>query len=399
MRIGGADGAAHLTHCTHIHPGESWPEIRQYLETCCAAVKARIAPGRPAGVSLRLSAAAASALSRLEVLRELFELLREQGLYIFTIDGLAHGALHGRVKEDVYLPDWRSDERLEYTNRLAELLAGLLPEGMRGSIVTVPGACRQAIATRADKAAIAARLARHVAHLVDIKRRSGKVIRTALEPEPCFMIETLAEAVRFFERYAMSREARELLAREGDLSVRAAEAALREHLGVCVDLCHAALAFEDLPDALTALQAAGIAVPKVQISAALRLPQVTPGDLERLRAFDDEVCLRQVVSRSARGLRRYNDLAEAFAAFDPRERPCEWRVRLHVPVHLSRMEAFETTRESIEAALQAHRAAPITDHFEVETHTFELLPSRYREADAVTQIAREVRWAAQQLRA
>jgi hypothetical protein len=399
VRIGGAAGAAHLTYSTHIHPGESWPEIRQYLETCCAAVKARLAPGRPAGVGLRLSAAAAMALSRLEALGELFELLREQELYVFTIDGLVYGAADGRVKEEGSLPDWRSAERLEYTNRLAELLAVLLPEGVRGSITTVPGAFRQAIETRVDKARIAARLAQHVAHLVDIKRRTGKVIRTALEPEPCYMIETLAEAVRFFERYALSREARELLAREGGLSVRAADAALREHLGVCVDLCHTALVFEDVRGAVGALQAAGIAVPKIQISAALRLPEVTVGDLERLRAFDDAVSLRQVVARSARGLRRYTDLAEAFAAFDPGEGPCEWRVRLHVPVHLSRMDVFETTRESIEAVFEAHREAPITDHFEVETHTFEVLPPRYRDADAVTQIAREVRWAAQQLRA
>ena len=46
------------------------------------------------------------------------------------------------MKEGVYLPDWRDEARLAYTNRLADLLAVLLPPGGAeiGSISTVPGA-------------------------------------------------------------------------------------------------------------------------------------------------------------------------------------------------------------------------------------------------------------------
>lgn len=403
MIIGEAAGTTHLTYCTNVHPGESWPEIRRNLETYCTAVKARIAPGQPFGLGLRLPAVAAAQLSHLDSLRELLDLLRAHELYVFTINGFPYGAFHGRrVKEKVYLPDWRSAERLEYTNRLAELLAALLPEGVRGSISTVPGAFRRAIRSKADEARIAARLAQHVAHLVDIKRRTGKEIRTALEPEPCCLIETLAEAVQFFERCVLSRQTRELLASEANLKFHAAEATLREHLGVCLDLCHAAVEFEDVRGAVGALRAAGIAVPKIQISAGLRLPEVTPRDIARLRPFDDAVYLHQVVERSAAGLRRYTDLAEAFEAFeasDSSDGPCEWRVHFHVPIHLQRMDAFETTRQSIEEALRAHREAQITDHFEVETYTFEVLPPQYRDADVVTQICREVEWAAQQLRA
>jgi hypothetical protein len=400
LRIGATAGASHLSYCTNVHPGESWPEIRRNLERYCTAVKARVAADRPFGLGLRLPAAAAVELSRLEALGELLELLRAHQLYVFTLNGFPYGAFHGRpVKAGVYRPDWRSAERLEYTNRLAELLAALLPEGERGSISTVPGAFRQAIASRTDKARIGAQLARHVAYLVEIQRRTGKLIRTALEPEPCCLIETLAEAVQFFERHVFSRQARELVAREAGLSARAAEAALRQHLGVCLDLCHAAVEFEDVRQAVGALRAAGIAVPKVQISAGLRLPAVSAGDIERLRPFDDSVYLHQVVERSGRGMRRFTDLADAFRAFDPGEQDCEWRVHFHVPIHLQRMDAFETTRDCIEEALRAHREAEITDHFEVETYTFEVLPPQYRDADVVTQISREVEWAAAQLRA
>ena len=55
--------------------------------------------------------------------------LDAEGLYVFTINGFPYGAFHGqRVKEEVYLPDWRDEERLRYTDSLAWLLADLLPE-------------------------------------------------------------------------------------------------------------------------------------------------------------------------------------------------------------------------------------------------------------------------------
>ena len=42
------------------------------------------------------------------------------------------------MKEGVYRPDWRSPERVRYTQRLTDLLARWLPEGRPGSISTVP---------------------------------------------------------------------------------------------------------------------------------------------------------------------------------------------------------------------------------------------------------------------
>jgi hypothetical protein len=60
-----AGGGAHLTYCTNIHAGETWPEVRANLERYVLAVKAPVAPGLPFGVGLRLSAAAADALELL----------------------------------------------------------------------------------------------------------------------------------------------------------------------------------------------------------------------------------------------------------------------------------------------------------------------------------------------
>ena len=111
--------SVHLSYCTNIHPGESWPEVRANLERYLVPVRERVAPGRPFGVGLRLSGEAARALAAPQVLDELRAFLAAHDLYVFTINGFPYGPFHGRpVKEQVYLPDWLDPERLAYTDLL-----------------------------------------------------------------------------------------------------------------------------------------------------------------------------------------------------------------------------------------------------------------------------------------
>ena len=62
MKLAGRPELGHLTYCTNIHPGESWPEVLANLERYLPAVKRQAAPDRALGVGLRLSAMAAEAL-------------------------------------------------------------------------------------------------------------------------------------------------------------------------------------------------------------------------------------------------------------------------------------------------------------------------------------------------
>ena len=113
-------GEPHLTYCTNIHPGESWAEVRANLERHVARVKAVVAPTRPFGVGLRLSASAAATLARPAELEAFRAFLDDHGFYVFTINGFPYGAFHGvRVKAAVYEPDWRDARRLAYSDRLA----------------------------------------------------------------------------------------------------------------------------------------------------------------------------------------------------------------------------------------------------------------------------------------
>lgn len=103
MRLDHLPGNVHLTYCTNIHGGETWPEVRASLSAHVPGIKAKIAPLTPMGVGLRLSAAAAEELSRASAFEELRSFLAGHDLYVFTINAFPYGSFHGtRVKEHVY---------------------------------------------------------------------------------------------------------------------------------------------------------------------------------------------------------------------------------------------------------------------------------------------------------
>lgn len=400
MRLN-ASGTQHLTYCTNIHPGESWAEVRRALDTSVPEVKRRLGlEQEPFGVGLRLSARAVADLGEAGALDDLRDLLDRHGLYVFTLNGFPYGTFHGaRVKEGVYEPDWRSRERLTYTNALADLLARFLPEGMEGSISTVPGAFKPSAAEPAAVAAITETLAEHAAFLWRLRQDREVGIALALEPEPECFLETLDEAAVFFRDHLFAEAGVAAMVRHTGLAEAEAETALRRHLGVCLDVCHAAVEYESAPEALAMLQASGIRVPKVQLSSALRLAPPDEAGLRRLADFDDGVYLHQVVTRSGGEVKRYLDLPKALADAQARAAD-EWRVHFHVPVFLEELDGFSSTQGALSETLEALRGelGAEVPHLEVETYTWDVLPERHRGVPVEEAIARELTWTLERLR-
>ena len=393
-------GGCHLTYCSNIHPGETWPEVRANLERHVTAVKAGFGGDGDFGVGLRLSNESAVALGDPATLAGLKDFLTSEGLYVFTINGFPYGRFHGApVKEQVYLPDWRDEARLAYTNLLADILAELLPDepGLEGSVSTVPVGFRPEIATADDVARAVGCLLDHAAHLVELARRSGRTIALAVEPEPCCHLETVAETVDFFQTHLFSPGACRQLAERTGLGPTEAEAALRRHLGVCLDLCHAAVEFEDPEACVADLRAAGIKIAKLQVTAGLRVPRASPEAAALLRPFDDAVYLHQVVASDGGRLERFVDLAPAFDSLD--DRAPEWRVHFHVPVFLEDLGQLATTQDFIRRILALHRDEPVSRHIEVETYTWDVLPEAHRTVDVDTAVVRELDWTRAQLNA
>ena len=395
MHLKGERDLGHLTYCTNIHAGEPFDEVMASLARHLPAIKSGAASDRAMGVGLRLGHAAATRLREPGALSELKSFLAEGGYYVFTLNGFPYGAFHGRtVKEDAYKPDWSDPLRLSYTDCLADTLCALLPEGLEGSVSTVPCTFKPWAEGRLE--AIAEHLIRHIAHLVELERRSGKHIALALEPEPCCYLETIAETIAFFNERLFCKPAIARLAALSGRSLAEAESAMRRHIGVCYDVCHAAVEFEDPKASIDALRASGIAIGKLQLSSALRIAALDAENARQLAEFDEPVYLHQVVERSDGRLRRFVDLPQALAQSGAAA-GAEWRVHFHVPIFLEQMVHFGTTQSFLAEILALHRADPISSHLEVETYTWDVLPACYRNVGLSAAIARELNWVKAQL--
>jgi sugar phosphate isomerase/epimerase/SAM-dependent methyltransferase len=386
--------ASHLTYCLNVHPGETWAENFSAIKTHALAVRAIVAPGVPFGFGLRLSRQAAETLMDANIRADFKGFLSANDLYAFTINGFPYGAFHGtRVKEAVYQPDWRTRERVDYTLMLAEILADLLPEGVPGSISTVPGAYRAAVTDDRDRATIAAALGQMAGALERLSQERGREISVGLEPEPDCLIETTDEMIAFMQQ-DMTAAALPVVCRELGLAKPRAEAVIRRRIGLCLDTCHSAMQFETPADALRKAIDAGVHVCKIQVSAALTAtsPAVTTAQLE---AFDDNVYLHQVRIRDAQGrVSRFPDLPQALTqqARDAGNAPREWRIHCHVPLDYTGDGALGTTAGDLTPAFFAQAMQSGIAHLEIETYTFGVLPASLRAVGITNSIANEFAW-------
>ncbi|MCZ7563263.1 MAG: hypothetical protein M5U08_05125 [Burkholderiales bacterium] len=238
-----------------------------------------------------------------------------------------------------------------------------------------------------------------VAHLVGLRERTGRTVTLALEPEPACFLEVTSEVIDYFGRHLYSAASVEALARQAGLSKPQAEEALRRHLGTVFDICHQAVEYEDIAEALGSLKRAGVPVFKLQAAAAIRIPQVTQEVVKALEAYDDPVYLHQTVEVKDGKLSRFVDLQEAFAAFRNDPGPREWRIHFHVPVFLESLgPLFKTTRPAIEEALRVHKADAVSTQVEIETYTWDVLPDELKTGDIVDYVVRGARMGARSAR-
>lgn len=385
----------HLAYSTLVHAGDTWKEMRESLETFAPQVKARVSPDAPYAVSLRISGASADTLSRDDEERaRLRRWLDEHGMYVYTVNAFPYGPFKGRsVMEEVYEPDWSTEDRVTYTCQVADILAEISPPDVAPSIQTAPLAFRPKVRTDADVGRLTENLLRVVVHLVNLERDTGRRVKLALEPEPYCYLETTEETIRFFQEQVWSRQGLTTFCRLSGLPVSEAIGALRRHLGVVFDICHQSVEFEDITQSLHALVDAGVPIFKLQAAAALRVSEVTQETVEALEPFTDTIYLSQTTERRDGELTRMLNLSDAIAAW--RKEPegvREWRTHFHVPVFLEDLGAFRTTRQGIEDALKVHAALNLSDHLEIETYTWDVLPAHLKTGDIVEYVSRELEW-------
>jgi len=390
----------HLTYCTNIHPGESWAEIFNNLKKYIPGIKQEVSPDAPFGIGLRLSDKASRSLIEGANLADFKNWLEENYCYVFTLNGFPYGNFHHQaVKDQVHQPDWTTKERLDYTFRLFDILAALLPDGIEGGISTSPLSYKYWPAILENKKEVLEKATLHIVKIAEklfkIHRESGQILHLDIEPEPDGLLENTEEVIQWYKEWLIPQGAAYLKLLL-NLSHEEAETCLKNHIRLCYDVCHFAIVYEKPEDVFHQLKSEGIKIGKIQISAALkvRLPKEIEQRkwvMDALAPFVESTYLHQVVEQNPAGqLTHFPDLPQALAKLNnPAAR--EWRTHFHVPVFLNNYGQLESTQEDILDVLDYLKKEKVSNHLEVETYTWEVLPADIR-LEITDSIVRELQW-------
>ena len=365
-----------LSYCTNVHPAEDLDGVLDQLRRYAGPIR-RAAGLDTLGVGLWLPATLAHRLDESATDRSrLRGVLAAEGLTVHTLNAFPYGGFHDEVvKLGVYRPTWADPGRAAYTLACARVLADLLPEGVSGSISTLPLGWREGWTTEQDEAATQA-LARVSEALAALPR----TVRLAIEPEPGCILDTVDDVVGWLA------ERRDLID--------------PEYVGICLDTCHLATSFADPIDAVRRIRDAGLRVVKIQASAALQVDDpADPSARAAVARFAEPRYLHQTREQGPDGVLRVDDLPEALDTL-PADGP--WRVHVHVPLHAHPAAPLTATTDVLRTAVGAVARTPHGDeaHLDVETYTWAVLPPELAaraESDLVTGIAAELRWAVEHL--
>jgi sugar phosphate isomerase/epimerase len=302
------------------------------------------------------------------------EALAHNDLDVLTYNAFPAEAFHApEVKQAVYRPDWLDGERRMYTLQVARIAGLLASPGDVVPVSTLPLGFPKWDAERRRRAADT--LCTVAMNLVMLEKATGVSVRLALEPEPACALETTDEVLAFWQN--------DLIPVAGPRLEHVAK-----HLGVCLDLCHAAVEHEDPVAALARYEEAGVAVHKVQVSAALHVPDPTdPAQREHLSAFAEPRWLHQVGAADGRIA---VDLPDALAD-DDLAAAGPWRVHFHVPLHRAEVGGLPTTRDDVARFLGHVAAREHPPLLELETYTWSVVPGEGD--DLAENVAAEIRWA------
>lgn len=303
------------------------------------------------------------------------QLLSDHNFYIFTLNAFPYGQFHEKpVKEKVYLPDWTTEQRTDFTCLAADFLVQILPVDTPGSISTLPGGYKQVLAKSGTACAekIAANLKRVAAYLADLHRQHGKEIVLGIEMEPDCLWENPAEFISFYQEYLAEDENS------------------RRYLGVCYDTCHQEL-IDGIPGAgLKKLLDAGIKIAKLQLSSALKTDQLTAEDFAALQPFSDDVYLHQTrIFKDTSMVEKFNDI------------PCSGKAsaghlvsHFHLPIFCVDLPGniSPANAELLAVIEQLQNNPEICLNLEIETYTYSVLPMELTSGTIEQNITKEYKW-------
>jgi len=372
----------HIAYSTNIHPAETWEETFDALNKFTLRVRDEISEGKRFGIGLRLSATAARQLKEDGNLSQFKRWLEANNCYVFTINGFPYGEFHSeRVKENVFLPDWSSVERVEYTNLLFNILSEILPDDCEGSVSTMPVSFKGFEPGVERISRSMENLYKCVEYIDRLSCKRKQKLHLGIEPEPLGYIETTDEFVRFFN-----------LLKE----IFPNDERINRYIGINYDCCHFAVEFEEAKDSFKLLLESGIKISKIHLSNAI---SVIPDNetIYTLKSYCEKRYLHQTIMKIRNGhLIKLKDLDYAIkiALETPDLDSEEWRIHFHIPIYSKPELPIRDTSFQIKSVMDELKKNPkLCSHFEIETYTFGVLPQGLKNKDVVNQIVNEYRFA------
>ncbi len=279
------------------------------------------------GVGLWLAESAAATALTGEALKNLKAWLESQKLLPFTMNGFPQGNFHQAiVKHRVYLPTWWQDERRIYTESLITILDQLLPDGVPGSISTLPIAWGFPKPSQEQLQQAAINLCMIADRLDRLFQETGRSIVLAIEPEPgCYLTDN-STMRNFFRDYIFHDDTQ--------------SEKRRRHLTVCHDICHAAVMREDQAIEFAKHREEGLRIGKVQVSSAIdvdwdsMLLEDRRTTFDQLKNFAEDRYLHQTTVKTDNSPAvLHEDLPALLSQIaEPNNLTGSWRIHFHVPI-------------------------------------------------------------------
>tara|TARA_R110002050_G_scaffold109796_5_gene221203 strand:+ start:12675 stop:13868 length:1194 start_codon:yes stop_codon:yes gene_type:complete len=385
----------HLSYCSNIHPGEDWENTFFNLKEYVPKIKEELSKNTNFGIGLRLSNKASKQLAEGNNLTDFKYWLSENNCYVFTMNGFPYGDFHDtEVKDKVHSPDWTTRERVDYTKRLFAQLAEILPEGISGGISTSPISYKHWYTSNKEVATAfeigSTHLAELVLYLYQLENTTGRYMHLDIEPEPDGLIENTQEFLTFYNNYLLPIAIKVIISKL-DLAQHEAEDLIKKHITLCYDICHYSLAFEEPSYTFEEMKKQGITIGKIQVSSALKIVFGEGNEAEiwdSLKRFNEPTYLHQVTEKIGEQVKVYNDLP---MLLEQKKSHKELRAHFHVPIFLDSFDNLYSTQDQIIKTLSYLKSNNVTEHLEVETYTWGVLPETLK-LDLDQSIIRELRW-------
>jgi len=346
--------------------------------------------------------------------------LNEKNLECSSLNIFPQESFHKEgIKKRVYQPNWLEERRQLYTTQSALLLSHFLEEGKTGTMSTLPlgwhsdfnlpladsffdkrgkskfsqeynqnesiftspsSSIDQQIFYWTDLYRSSELIQRAQKRLLDtlhelknLENNTGRYIQLCLEPEPGCVLETSIQVVAFWNALRAPQNQ--------DLAL----GQLERYLGLCLDFCHLAVSGEKTSDSIRMLHAHQISLAKFQISLALNweAPFKNKEASDFVHGFADTVYLHQCREKGWPKALGWDDLPEVLEETQGWQEKKVLSTHYHLPLYCSPFlpQGVTTTLSDLEQALPLAFSLFPHSYFEVETYTWNVLPSHLRPKD------------------